>query len=57
MKPPLIKPPKLQPGDEVTAVSLSWSVAGKIPKHFQAGKHQLQEEFEFQVVELFPAIP
>lgn len=57
MKPPLIKPPKLQPGDKVATVSLSWIGAGKIPKHFQAGKHQLQEEFEFQVVELFPAIP
>lgn len=52
MKPPMIKPPKLQPGDKVAAVTLSWGGAGKIPQRYQAGKQQLQDEFKLQVVEM-----
>ena len=52
MNPPKIKSPKLQPGDKVATVSLSWGGAGKIPHRYQVGKQQLQDEFELQVVEM-----
>ena len=52
MKKSMLKPPKLQSGDKVATVSLSWGGAGKIPQRYQAGKQQLKEEFKLQVVEM-----
>ena len=47
----LIKPKRLQAGDRVAAVSLSWGGAGQFPHRYEAGKRQLQEEFGLEVVE------
>jgi len=47
----MIKPRKLQPGDRVAAVSLSWGGPGTYPHRYKAGKRQLQDEFDLQVVE------
>jgi muramoyltetrapeptide carboxypeptidase LdcA involved in peptidoglycan recycling len=47
----LLKPPKLQPGDTVAVVSLSWGGAGAFPPRYQAGKRQLQELFGVRVCE------
>ena len=48
----IIKPRKLQPGDKVATVSLSWGGPGTFPHRYQAGKQQLQEEFGLTVVEM-----
>ena len=48
----LIKPPVLRPGDKVATVTLSWGGAGKFPHRYQAGKSQLQEVFDLQVIEM-----
>ena len=50
----LIKPPKLNPGDKVATVSLSWGGAGDedILWRYNAGKHELQNEFGLEVVEM-----
>jgi muramoyltetrapeptide carboxypeptidase LdcA involved in peptidoglycan recycling len=48
----LIKPPKLQMGDKVAAVSLSWGGPGTFPHRYEAGKRQLEEAFGVQVVEM-----
>ena len=37
----LVKPPKLQPGDRVATVSLSWGGPGTFPHRYAAGKRQL----------------
>ncbi len=47
----MIKPQKLQPGDKVAAISLSWGGPGTFPHRYAAGKQQLQDEFELVVVE------
>ncbi len=47
----MIKPPKLNTGDKVAAITLSWGGAGLFPHRFQAGKQQLQDEFGLTVVE------
>jgi muramoyltetrapeptide carboxypeptidase LdcA involved in peptidoglycan recycling len=47
----VFKPRRLQPGDRVAAVTLSWGGAGEHPWRYQAGKRQLQEEFGIEVVE------
>lgn len=47
----MVKPPKLQPGDKVAAISLSWGGPGTFPHRYQAGKHHLQATFGVQVVE------
>lgn len=52
MKPELIKPPRLRPGDRVAAVSLSWGGPGEIPYRYEAGKRQLEAEFGVTVVEM-----
>ena len=46
-----IKPRKLQPGDKVAAISLSWGGPGTFPHRYEAGKQQLQNEFKLTVVE------
>jgi muramoyltetrapeptide carboxypeptidase LdcA involved in peptidoglycan recycling len=48
----LIRPAKLNPGDKVAAVSLSWGGPGAIPHRYQAGKQQLEATFGVQVVEM-----
>jgi muramoyltetrapeptide carboxypeptidase LdcA involved in peptidoglycan recycling len=47
----MIKPKKLQPGDTVAAISLSWGGPGTFPHRYEAGKQQLQNEFGLNVVE------
>lgn len=48
----MIKPQKLQPGDKVATVSLSWGGPGTHPQCYEAGKRQLQDEFDLTVVEM-----
>jgi len=52
MKTTMMKPKKLQPGDKVAAVSLSWGGPGAFPHRYQAGKRQLEDEFGVNVVEM-----
>ena len=47
----MLKPKKLQPGDKVAAVSLSWGGPGAIPHRYEIGKKQLRDEFGLEVVE------
>lgn len=44
------KPPRLQRGDRLAAVSLSWGGPGRFPHRYEIGKKQLQDEFGVQVV-------
>ena len=48
----MIKPPKLNPGDRIATVSLSWGGPSAFPHRYQFGVQQLQEEFGLQVVEM-----
>ena len=48
----MIKPPRLNPGDKVATVSLSWGGPGTLPLRYQIGVQQLQQEFGLQVVEM-----
>jgi len=52
MKADMMKPKKLQPGDKVATVSLSWGGPGVFPYRYETGKRQLQEEFGVTVVEM-----
>jgi len=52
----MIKPRKLQPGDTVAAISLSWGGPGTFPHRYEAGKQQLQSEFGLKVVETAHAL-
>jgi muramoyltetrapeptide carboxypeptidase LdcA involved in peptidoglycan recycling len=54
MKNNLIKPKKLQPGDKVATVSLSWGGAGDadILWRYEVGKKRLQEVFGLEVIEM-----
>ena len=47
----MIKPKKLNPGDTVAAISLSWGGPGTFPHRYEAGKKQLQKEFDLKVIE------
>lgn len=47
----LIKPNKLQPGDTVAAITLSWGGAGLFPYRYEVGKKRLQEVFGLNVIE------
>ena len=47
----MLKPKRLEPGDKVAAISLSWGGPGTIPHRYQAGKRQLAEAFDLKVVE------
>ncbi|HAX90926.1 MAG TPA: hypothetical protein DCY07_01795 [Rhodospirillaceae bacterium] len=47
----LTKPPKLQAGDKVAAISLSWGGAAVFPDRYALGKKRLEENFGVQVVE------
>ena len=48
----MIKPPRFRPGDKVATVSLSWGGPGTFPQRYEAGKQQLQAEFDLTVVEM-----
>ena len=52
MKADMMKPKKLQPGDKIATVSLSWGGPGVFPYRYEAGKRQLQDEFGVTVVEM-----
>ncbi len=47
----MIKPKKLNIGDKVATISLSWGGAGDIPHRYQAGKKQLESIFGLEIVE------
>ncbi len=47
----MLKPPKLNRGDKVAAITLSWGGAGLMPHRYEAGKRQLEDEFGLTVVE------
>ena len=46
----MIKPNKLNSGDKVATISLSWGGAGDIPNRYKAGKKQLENIFGLKVV-------
>ncbi|MBN8592113.1 MAG: LD-carboxypeptidase [Anaerolineae bacterium] len=46
-----IKPLRLQAGDKVAAVTLSWGGPGTFPYRYQAGKQQLEAAFGVTVIE------
>src|SRR5512139_3821473 len=48
----MIKPAKLNPGDRIATVSLSWGGPSVFPYRYQIGVQQLQEELGLQVVEM-----
>lgn len=48
----MLKPPKLNPGDKIATVSLSWGGPSVFPHRYQIGVQQLQNEFGLQVVEM-----
>jgi len=48
----MIKPRKLQPGDKVATVSLSWGGPGAVPHRYEIGKKQLQDALGLVVVEM-----
>ncbi|RIK31556.1 MAG: LD-carboxypeptidase [Anaerolineae bacterium] len=52
METDVIKPPKLNPGDKIATVSLSWGGPSVFPHRYQTGVRQLQDEFDLQVVEM-----
>ncbi len=47
----LIKPYKLNPGDRVATISMSWGGAGSIPHKYAYGKKKIQKHFDVEVVE------
>ena len=47
----MLKPKRLEPGDKVAAISLSWGGPGTFPHRYEAGKRQLAEAFDLEVVE------
>ena len=47
----MIRPKKLEPGDKVAAISLSWGGPGLFRHRYEAGKRQLEEAFGVTVVE------
>ena len=56
MIPDRIKPRKLQPGDQVVAISTSWGGPGALPYRYEAGKQQLQDAFGVTVAETAHAL-
>jgi muramoyltetrapeptide carboxypeptidase LdcA involved in peptidoglycan recycling len=47
----MIRPRRLQPGDHVAAVSLSWGGPAAFPHRYAIGKRQCEEEFGVRVLE------
>lgn len=52
----MLKPKKLQPGDTVAAISLSWGGPRTFPRRYETGKQQLQKEFDLNVIETSHAL-
>lgn len=52
----MIKPRKLEKGQKVAAVSLSWGGPGAFPDRYEAGKRQFMAEFGLEVVETAHAL-
>lgn len=48
----MVKPPKINIGDKIAAVSLSWGGPSVFPHRYQAGVRQLEAEFGVSVVEM-----
>jgi muramoyltetrapeptide carboxypeptidase LdcA involved in peptidoglycan recycling len=48
----MIKPKKLNPGDRVATVSLSWGGPSVFPYRYEMGVRQLKDEFDLEVVEM-----
>jgi muramoyltetrapeptide carboxypeptidase LdcA involved in peptidoglycan recycling len=48
----LVRPRRLQRGDQLAAVSLSWGGPGTLPHRYEAGKRQLEAAFGVEVVEM-----
>ena len=48
----MIKPRKLQQGQTVAAVTLSWGGPGTFPHRYEVGKRQFEAEFGLRVVEM-----
>jgi muramoyltetrapeptide carboxypeptidase LdcA involved in peptidoglycan recycling len=48
----MIKPPKLNPGDRIAAVTPSWGGPGALPWVYELGKQQIEESLGVQVVEM-----
>ena len=48
----MIKPQKLNPGDKIATVSLSWGGPSVFPHRYQVGVQQLKDKFGLQVVEM-----
>jgi muramoyltetrapeptide carboxypeptidase LdcA involved in peptidoglycan recycling len=48
----MIKPSKLNPGDKIATVSLSWGGPSLFPHRYQVGVQQLENEFGVQVLEM-----
>ena len=46
----LVKPKRLQPGDTLATISLSWGGAGLLPARYATGVRQLEEAFGVRVV-------
>ncbi len=47
----MLKPQRLQAGDRVAAISLSWGAAATFPQRYALGKQQLEATLGLQVVE------
>jgi muramoyltetrapeptide carboxypeptidase LdcA involved in peptidoglycan recycling len=47
----MYKPPKLNPGDTVATITLSWGGPATFPHRYVAGKRQLEETFGVKVIE------
>jgi len=47
----MIKARKLNRGDKVTTISLSWGGAGELPNRYLVGKKQFMDTFDIEVVE------
>lgn len=47
----LIKPPKLNHGDKVATLTLSWGGPGAFPQRYEVGKQRLEEIFGLYVVQ------
>jgi len=47
----MIKPQKLNPGDTVAMISLSWGGAGILSKRYEQGKRQFEQTFDCKVIE------
>ena len=48
----LTRPSRLQAGDRLAAVTLSWGGPGTFPHRYEAGKRQLEAAFDVEVVEM-----